>query len=62
MCADINAAAAARAVELIGQIAGGAPRAIAVTADVGKEADIKEMVRRAVEEFGRLDVMFNNAG
>ncbi|KAI0308730.1 short-chain dehydrogenase, partial [Amylostereum chailletii] len=31
-------------------------------ADVGKEADIKAAVEKAVSEFGRLDVMFNNAG
>lgn len=59
--ADINAVAAARTVELISQIEG-APRAIAFTADVGKEADIIALVAKAVEEFGRLDVMFNNAG
>lgn len=61
VCADINAVAAARTVDLISQMEG-APRAIALTADVGKEADIVAMVAKALEEFGRLDVMFNNAG
>jgi hypothetical protein len=56
VCADINKAAADRAVELIAQMEG-AHKAIAVVADVGKEADIKAMVAKAVEEFGRLDVM-----
>jgi len=37
-------------------------RAIATKADVGKEADVKAAVDLAVKEFGRLDVMFNNAG
>ena len=32
-------------------------KAIAVKADVGKEADVKAAVDRAVAEFGRLDVM-----
>jgi NAD(P)-dependent dehydrogenase (short-subunit alcohol dehydrogenase family) len=31
-------------------------------ADVTKEADIEGSVRRAVEEFGGLNVMYNNAG
>ena len=30
--------------------------------DVTSEADIKAAVDRAVKEFGRLDIMFNNAG
>jgi len=57
VCADINPAGAQRAVQLISELEGGAPKAIAVVADVGKEADIKNLVAKAVEEFGRLDVM-----
>lgn len=30
--------------------------------DVTREADIEAMVKRAVDEFGRLDCLFNNAG
>ncbi|KAF9452173.1 NAD(P)-binding protein [Macrolepiota fuliginosa MF-IS2] len=37
-------------------------KAIATRADVSKEADVKAAVDLAVKEFGRLDVMFNNAG
>ena len=37
-------------------------RAIAVRADVTDEAQVEEMVRRTVEEFGRLDIMVANAG
>jgi len=37
-------------------------KAVAVKTDVGKEEDIKAAVDFAVKEFGRLDVMFNNAG
>ncbi|KAK4700998.1 hypothetical protein P7C70_g5238, partial [Phenoliferia sp. Uapishka_3] len=62
VCADINKAAAERAVDLISKIEGGAPRAIAFVSDVGKESDIIALVEKAVSEFGRLDVMFNNAG
>lgn len=56
MCADINAQAATRAVELIAKGEGNL-KALAVVTDVGKEADIKELVRKTVEEFGRLDVI-----
>ncbi len=33
-----------------------------VRADVSREADVEAAVRRAVEAFGRLDCVFNNAG
>lgn len=35
-------------------------RAVFQTADVSSEADIKALVERAVGEFGRLDILFNN--
>lgn len=37
-------------------------KALAFKGDVGQEADVKAAVDLAVKEFGRLDVMFNNAG
>ena len=36
--------------------------AIFVQADVTKEADVKAMVDKTVNVFGRLDIAFNNAG
>ncbi len=33
-----------------------------IATDVTQEADVEAMVNLAVSEFGRLDVMFNNAG
>ena len=37
-------------------------RAIGVAADVSKVADLERLVGTAVQTFGRLDVMVNNAG
>ncbi|MES1164146.1 MAG: SDR family oxidoreductase [Verrucomicrobiota bacterium] len=37
-------------------------KAIAVRADVSKEADVKAMFGRAVEAFGTVDIVVNNAG
>lgn len=37
-------------------------RAVAVTADVSNAADVERFVGRAVEEFGSIDVLHNNAG
>jgi NAD(P)-dependent dehydrogenase (short-subunit alcohol dehydrogenase family) len=37
-------------------------RTIAVRCDVSDDAQVEEMVERAVSAFGRLDVAFNNAG
>jgi len=38
------------------------PNAIYLHANVRKESDVKALIDLAVDKFGRLDVMFNNAG
>jgi sorbitol-6-phosphate 2-dehydrogenase len=37
-------------------------RAIAIRVDVTDEAQVEAMVRRAVDQFGRLDILVSNAG
>lgn len=46
--------------EALAQELGGS--AVALGVDVCNEADIRNMVETAVKTFGRLDVLFNNAG
>ncbi|MGW7051652.1 SDR family NAD(P)-dependent oxidoreductase [Streptomyces sp. NPDC054887] len=56
---DVDAGAAARAAEAIGSQGG---RAVAEAVAVGTSEAAERLVGRAVEEFGRLDVMVTNAG
>ncbi len=51
---------AARESVTMAEAAGG--RALAVRADVSKEAEVREAVKAGVKAYGRLDVLYNNAG
>ncbi|MTV82265.1 glucose 1-dehydrogenase [Secundilactobacillus folii] len=44
------------------QITGAGGTAATVKADMSQEADIVNMVKQTVQEFGQLDVLVNNAG
>ena len=50
------------AEETVAAIAAAHGRALSVAADVSRSADCARMVGAAEEKFGRLDVLFNNAG
>src|SRR5688572_26036815 len=43
-------------------VSSAADRAIALPLDVADPEGVRRAVRRAVETFGRIDVVFNNAG
>jgi len=59
VAADINGDGAARIVE---EIRGAGGTAVAVTADVSKGNGMVKIIAAAVDEFGALDVVVNNAG
>jgi NAD(P)-dependent dehydrogenase (short-subunit alcohol dehydrogenase family) len=59
VAADLNSQGGER---VIGEIAASGGRAVFQYSDVTSEADIKSAVDRAVKEYGRLDIVFNNAG
>ncbi|MHB1490205.1 MAG: SDR family NAD(P)-dependent oxidoreductase [Cellulomonas sp.] len=47
---------------LIARVEAVGGHAVGVQADVSKVADVQTMIRTAVETYGRLDVLVNNAG
>src|ERR1041384_2596161 len=47
---------------VVAEISGKGGKAIAVQANVAKEADIRRLFAEASEAFGRLDILVNNAG
>ncbi|WP_050424040.1 SDR family NAD(P)-dependent oxidoreductase [Bradyrhizobium tropiciagri] len=55
---DVDATGLVHTAQELGQV----DQLRAVEADVSKRADVDRIVATAVKEFGRLDVMVNNAG
>jgi NAD(P)-dependent dehydrogenase (short-subunit alcohol dehydrogenase family) len=59
VCAARSGALVEETAALIAKDGG---RAIAVTADAAKEADVKRMVAAGLQAFGKIDTLVNNAG
>lgn len=57
--ADINETGGKRVAQVIQQQGG---QAVFQKADVSKDAEVKALVDAAVKQFGRVDIMVNNAG
>ena len=55
---DINDDGAGETVGMVVDVGG---RALAVHADVSHAADVEKMISAVVDEYGRLDVLYNNA-
>src|SRR5574341_152592 len=59
----VLAARRAERLEVVAQaIRAGGADALVVPADLGQLADIQNIVRQTLARFGRIDVLFNNAG
>src|SRR4051812_39092627 len=52
----------AGADRIVGEITGSGGKAVAVQADVSKEADVRRLFAEAARSFGTVDVLVNNAG
>lgn len=61
LVADISEEDGKKTAEMIAQKFG-VERSAFVKTDVGVEVEVRNMVTTAVEKFGKLDVIFNNAG
>jgi len=53
---------AARSEDLIKNLENELPDSYAIKTDVTKEEDVKNLVRKTIERFGRIDILINVAG
>jgi NAD(P)-dependent dehydrogenase (short-subunit alcohol dehydrogenase family) len=58
-CNDIDPDLAGKTVEAVKKLG---RRSVAVPADVSKPDEVEAMVKRVLEEFGTIDILFCNAG
>ncbi len=58
----LGARRADRLKSLVDELTAGGGKALAVTTDVTRRDQVKRLVDTAVQNFGRIDVMINNAG
>ncbi len=58
----VTARTSAEIDKVAAEIAEVGGRSFAVTCDVSDRSSVESMVERAVDEFGRLDILMNNAG
>ena len=59
VCADINETWAKETEDITAK---NGVKTLVIKADVSKPEDVKAMFRKVDQEFGRLDILFNNAG
>src|SRR4030042_3763686 len=59
VCSDIDAPLAKETIEIIKQYG---HRRLAIQADGSKQNGVDQMGKRTVDEFGRIDILFCNAG
>lgn len=58
----LAARSAARLAELEGEITAAGEEALLCVTDVSKEEDCRRLIEKAVEKFGTVDILINNAG
>lgn len=56
---DVNQAGIDKTVQLVGE---GGGKAIGVAGNVADRADAEKIVAKALDQFGKLDILINNAG
>jgi len=59
VCNDIDASLAKETIEIVKPYG---HRALTIQADVSKQNEVDQMVKRTIDEFGRVDILFCNAG
>jgi len=59
VCNDIDASLAKETTEIVKPYG---HRTLAIQADVSRQNEVDQMVKRTLDEFGRIDILFSNAG